>query len=200
METGARPRGRRPGNDDTRGTIRDTARRLFLADGYDRVSLRAIAREADVDPALVHHYFDSKGALFSEALLDGSYVPADIVADILAGGPDEVGTRAARSFLSRSDEMAARGYLDLMKAGEQRFVELRGMNEFTAREIYQPIAEHFGHADAALRGQLAASAGAGMFLARTVLGMRPLSTTAVRTLVAALGVTLQQYLVGSRLH
>lgn len=53
------------------------------------MSLRAIAREADVDPALVHHYFDSKGALFSEALLAGSYIPDDLVADILAGGAAE---------------------------------------------------------------------------------------------------------------
>lgn len=100
--------------------------------------------------------------------------------------------------MARADEMAQRGYLDLMKAGEERFAELRGMNEFVAREVYQPIAEHFGHENAALRGQLAASVGAGLFLTRTVLRMRPLSTVTVRTLVASLGVTLQDYLVGDR--
>lgn len=198
MATGARPRGRRPGNDDTRGTIRDTARRLFLAEGYDRVSLRAIAREADVDPALVHHYFDSKGALFNEAVLDGKCDPRPLVEDILTGEREEVGVRAARSLMSRAGGAASCGYVEVILGGADRFTDLRGVQEFAAREIYQPVAEHFRHDDAALRGQLAASAAVGLFVTRSVLQLRPLSTTAVRTLVARLGTTLQQHLVGDQ--
>ena len=61
----AKPRGRRPGRADTRGTICRAALTLFSTIGYDKVSLRAIAREADVDPALIHHYFSSKSDLFA---------------------------------------------------------------------------------------------------------------------------------------
>ena len=57
-------RGRRPGNPDTRSHIAHVASRLFLRDGFHRTSLRAVAREAEVDPALVHHYFSSKENLF----------------------------------------------------------------------------------------------------------------------------------------
>ena len=65
-----RPRGRRPGRTDTRGAIQAAALALFSEMGYDKVSLRAIARSADVDPALVHHYFENKADLFTRAVLD----------------------------------------------------------------------------------------------------------------------------------
>ena len=41
----AKPRGRRPGRADTRGTICRAALTLFSTIGYDKVSLRAIAAE-----------------------------------------------------------------------------------------------------------------------------------------------------------
>ena len=52
--------GRRPGAADTRGEILAAARSEFAAKGYDASSVRGIAREAGVDPALVHHYFGTK--------------------------------------------------------------------------------------------------------------------------------------------
>jgi AcrR family transcriptional regulator len=62
------PVGRRPGRRDTRAEIVDAARAAFAERGYDGASLRGIARDAGVDPALVHHYFDGKAALFVAAL------------------------------------------------------------------------------------------------------------------------------------
>ena len=62
------PVGRRPGHRDTRSEIVDAARAAFTERGYDGASLRGIARDAGVDPSLVHHYFDGKAALFVAAL------------------------------------------------------------------------------------------------------------------------------------
>ena len=56
--------GRRPGNQDTRQSILDAARAVFADKGFDKASIRAIATEAKVDPALVHHYFGTKDKLF----------------------------------------------------------------------------------------------------------------------------------------
>src|SRR5580704_7988416 len=61
-------RGRRPGNVDTRAEIIEAARSVFVQSGYAAVSLRAVARRAGVDPALIHHYFVDKAALFIEAM------------------------------------------------------------------------------------------------------------------------------------
>ena len=62
------PVGRRPGHRDTRSEIVDAARAAFTERGYEGASLRGIARDAGVDPSLVHHYFDGKAALFVAAL------------------------------------------------------------------------------------------------------------------------------------
>jgi AcrR family transcriptional regulator len=57
------PRGRRPGPTETREDILDAARDLFSQQGYEKASMRAIARRAKVDPALIVHYFSSKEGL-----------------------------------------------------------------------------------------------------------------------------------------
>lgn len=46
------------------------AMRLFAEEGYDNVSVRAVARAAGVAPGLAYHYFDSKEKMFAEAIDD----------------------------------------------------------------------------------------------------------------------------------
>jgi len=60
--------GRPAGPSDTRERILDSARNLFARNGLDITSIRAIAKDAGVDPALVHHYFGTKDALFLAAV------------------------------------------------------------------------------------------------------------------------------------
>src|SRR5262245_37634273 len=67
------PPGRRPGDADTRGTIIGAARAAFLDRGYTAATIRAIARRAEVDPALIYHYFNDKPTLYAATLS----IPAD---------------------------------------------------------------------------------------------------------------------------
>jgi len=73
----------------TRSTILATARSQFGTHGFERTTIRSIASAADVDPALVMHYFGSKAELFAAAsrfdatFPDLSDVAADNVADVL---------------------------------------------------------------------------------------------------------------------
>src|SRR5919206_3634104 len=95
----AQPRtGRRPGPNTTRAAILDAARAAFAARGYDAVSVRAIAREAGVDPALVHRFYGSKERLFVAAM-DLPVAPSDIVRGLLAEGVEDVGERLVRRFV-----------------------------------------------------------------------------------------------------
>lgn len=48
--------GRRPGQTETREAILAAARDLFGRNGYEGATIRAIAAEAGVNPALVHHF------------------------------------------------------------------------------------------------------------------------------------------------
>ncbi len=104
-----RPRGPRGADADTREDIKAAALELFAAHGYEGASLRAIAREAGVDPALVRHYFESKSELFV-----ASMGPLDQIVSrtqfILAGERDTVGERIVRAFLAvwGSDEYGPR--------------------------------------------------------------------------------------------
>ena len=94
---------RRPGAHDPEGRRRDVlaaARRLFASKGYAQTSIRAIAAEADVNPALVVTYFGGKEALFMEVV--GRFT---ISAEALAGGLSGMGARLARMYVDRWENM-----------------------------------------------------------------------------------------------
>ena len=65
--------------------------------------MRAIAADAGVDPALVHHYFGSKDDLFMAAL----QLPVDprvLLAPVLAGGAKDAGPALLRTFFGVWDD------------------------------------------------------------------------------------------------
>lgn len=53
----------------TQGHILDAAEELFSLHGLDGVTIRQIAKQADVDTALLHYYFDNKIGVFDSVLL-----------------------------------------------------------------------------------------------------------------------------------
>lgn len=53
---------------ERRAELLETAMRLFAEQGYDNVSVRAVARAAGVAPGLAYHYFDSKERMFAAAI------------------------------------------------------------------------------------------------------------------------------------
>ncbi|MEU5507621.1 TetR/AcrR family transcriptional regulator [Streptomyces fungicidicus] len=55
-------------SDATRGAILAAARERFAADGYERATIRAIARDADIDPSMVMRYYRNKEGLFAAAV------------------------------------------------------------------------------------------------------------------------------------
>lgn len=92
----ARPAGRPAGDaPDLRERLLDAALRRFAAHGIAATSLRAIAVEAGVNPALVHYYFGDKARL-QAAVVQERVLPA--VADLrgtVQKAPDMAGLVAA---------------------------------------------------------------------------------------------------------
>ncbi len=82
-----------------RKAILEAARRYFERHGYERATIRAIAAEAGVDPALVHHYFGNKERLLVAALRL-PVNPREILPQILEGPAEEIGERLLRRALS----------------------------------------------------------------------------------------------------
>lgn len=60
--------GRRVGGGDTKVQILNAAQILFAENGLDRTTIREVAAKAEVDPALVMHYFKTKQQLFVESI------------------------------------------------------------------------------------------------------------------------------------
>lgn len=60
--------GRRPGQTQTREQILEAARAQFADRGYERTTLRSIARAAGVHPSMLHYHFGSKQQLYGDAL------------------------------------------------------------------------------------------------------------------------------------
>src|SRR6185437_14303334 len=72
--TTPRPGSRAEQRRRTEARILDAASRLFVAAGYERTTIRAVAAAAEVDAGLVMHYFGSKQELFRR-VIDAAPVP-----------------------------------------------------------------------------------------------------------------------------
>lgn len=189
--------GRRQGMSDTRGRILEAARERFAADGYAGATIRAIAADAQVDPALVHHYFGPKTQLFAEIFA----LPVDVervVAGLLDGPRDTLGERMVRTFLSVWDSPEGGTQLRaLLRAALTEDHAAATLREFLFDALLGPVTRALELPQADLRATLAGSQMVGLGVARYVIGIEPLASTDPDTLVAAYAPTLQRYLTGS---
>ncbi|MEU8278744.1 TetR family transcriptional regulator [Microbispora bryophytorum] len=188
---GRRP-GRRPGAADTRGEILAAARRVFAERGFDKATIRGIAREAGVDPALVHHYFDSKEGTFVAAMrlpVD----PSSALPLILSGPREEIGERLVRFVLTMTADPAARepllGLVRTAMVNEQAVGMIR---EFFTSAILGRVAETLNVPP--LRMQAAFAQLFGVVMTRYILRFEPLASADIEEMVALLGPTMQRYL------
>ncbi|HEV2638737.1 MAG TPA: TetR family transcriptional regulator [Actinocrinis sp.] len=186
----------------------EAARSEFAASGYDATSIRAIARAAGVDSALVHHYFGTKQQLFLAAL-DFPLDPQVLADTVIAGDPATVGERTARFAFTLWEQPAVRDRLVAVlraAAGSDQIAQL--MRGFFVRAVVPAVAARLsevgegggagggGGTDPRLRAELAFSQIIGVAMARYVLAVPPISTASVEELVLHIGPTLQRYLGG----
>lgn len=61
-------------DEDVRSALLDSAGKLFLKHGFERVTARQIAAAAGTTPAMIHYYFTNKLGLF-RAMLDRAIAP-----------------------------------------------------------------------------------------------------------------------------
>lgn len=193
----ARRTGRRPGNPDTRDAILTAAREAFAERGFDRASIRAIATSAGVDPALVHHYFGTKDQLFLEAM-NVPIDPRELLPQVLAGGPGQVGERLVRTFLRVWDSPAGAAGVALLRSGVSNEWSARLLRELLTTQILRRVLAglELDPAEAPLRVSLVASQVAGMAMMRYIIKLEPLASAPPETVVAAIAPTVQRYVTG----
>jgi AcrR family transcriptional regulator len=187
-------RGPRPAGARTREEILAAATALFAADGYERTSVRAIAREANVDPALVRHYFDSKVALFVEAMRP-RFELADQVQLLATGDPELVGERVIRFFLATwaHPEVGPR-IITLLRASLEHPHVARHVRVLIVEGVIEKVAAAVGSTNPPASATAAASQVMGLAMLRHVAQWEPLASMPDDELVARFAPVVTRHL------
>ncbi|MFF4084588.1 TetR family transcriptional regulator [Streptomyces sp. NPDC001777] len=196
MTDGPKRRGRpsRTTGPDARTRILDAARAEFAERGYDKTSIRGVARAAGVDSALVHHYFGTKDEVFAAAV-ELSFEPALAIPAVLGEGTEGLGERLARYFLSVWENPASRApLLAVMRSALTHEAAAKVLRGFVLRRLLERVAEALDVPDATFRAELAASHMIGIVMLRYVLRTEPLASAPPERIVELVAPTLQRYL------
>lgn len=194
----AKPRrGRRRGGDtDARAQIVAAATKEFLDRGYDAASIRAIARRAGVDPALVHHYFDDKAELFAESVRT-PIRPDKLVREVLRGPRDDVGVNLVTAILTvLENEKAQARVISLIRTALGHDFAATMLREFIGREVLHRIADELGVDDGELRATAVASQVVGLFMVRYGVRVEPLASASIEEVARRIGPVIQWHLTG----
>src|ERR1700743_661082 len=151
----------------TRAAILDITRSQFGDHGFERTTIRSVASEAGVDPALVMDYFGSKAELFAAAsrfditFPDLSNVAPDRVADVLV--PMFIGAWGPQG-----------PFLPLLRAAATTRVAADALLEVFVDQV-APALSAVVPDHAAERAALVGSQLLGLAVARYILGVPPLA-------------------------
>jgi AcrR family transcriptional regulator len=177
----------------TRDRIMAAAQRIFGRDGYDVATIRAIAAEADINPAMVMRYFGSKEFLFAAATtlkIDRSHIAEApkgkigeaIVRDGLDRWDDpQWGNNVIAMVRSAVNNPAARD-----KFSQGYLQNLKGLQE--------SLAEHHGIKISKETFALLATQVLGVLIARYILRIETVVKTPRETLIREVGRSVQTLL------
>ncbi|MGW7201453.1 TetR/AcrR family transcriptional regulator [Streptomyces chryseus] len=178
-----------------RERILQAARDEFAERGYDKTSMRGIAKAAGVDAALVHHYFGTKDDVFAAAI-EISFEPALVVPAVLGqGGTDGIGERLARYFIGVWENPATRApLLAIVRSALTNETAAKVLRTFLLRRLLERVAAELDVPDPTFRAELAASHMVGIAILRYVVKTEPLASADPERIVAMVAPTLQRYL------
>ncbi|MEU4494336.1 TetR family transcriptional regulator [Streptomyces sp. NBC_00210] len=177
-----------------RERILAAARTEFAERGYDKTTVRGIARAAGVDPALVHHYFGTKDEVFAAAI-EVSFEPALVIPVILGQGAEGIGERLARYFIGVWENPVSRApMLAIIRSALTHDAAAKVLRSFVLRRLLERIAGDLDVPDPKFRAELAASHMIGIVILRYVIQVEPLASADPETIVAMVAPTLQRYL------
>ncbi|MBO4258499.1 TetR/AcrR family transcriptional regulator [Streptomyces griseorubiginosus] len=199
-DTASRRRGRRPRTEsaDTRDRILTVAREEFSERGYDKTSVRGIAKAAGVDSALVHHYFGTKEQVFAAAI-EVAFAPALHAPEALADGPlDGVGERLTRFIFGVWENPTTRTpLLAILRSAVNNETAAAVFRRLVASQLLRRVAAQLDAPDAELRAELAAAQLVGCAMMRYVIKLEPLASADMEQVIARVAPVVQGHLTGS---
>jgi AcrR family transcriptional regulator len=180
----------------TLARIEQAARASFAEHGWAGTTLRGVAREADVDPALVHYYFASK-----EALLDAvTTPPPEWMASIRATNatpPRGRGKAIVRNMLWTWSQPQIRDVLgSILQTAAHEPRTREKLRATVAAALLPAIAQQLDEDERLVRASLISSQLLGLAMLRYVWQVEPLASLREDDLVRLLAPTIQRYLTG----
>jgi AcrR family transcriptional regulator len=175
----------RSGN-TTRTAILEAARARFGADGYERTTIRAVAGDVGIDPAMVMRYFGNKEGLFAAAasfelhLPDLTGVPLEKVAEVLLP-----------RFFAVWEKNAT--FLALLRAAVTSETAAAKMREVFTEQVSPALAPVVTDHQAE-RAAMVGSQVLGLALSRYVIRVPPLVEMSPEELLAWIGPVIEHYL------
>ncbi|MFC6157936.1 TetR/AcrR family transcriptional regulator [Kribbella jiaozuonensis] len=173
-------------SDRTRASILAAARERFGADGYERATIRAIAADAAIDPAMVMRYYGSKEKLFAAAAEFDVRLP-----DLTDVPVEQAGEVLVRHLVERWEEDDTLKVL-LRNAVTNEAAAERMRQVFSAQ--LAPAIQRASVDQPAVRAGLISTQALGFALCRYILELRPVVAMSVDEVVAWLGPTITRYL------
>ena len=169
--------------DATRNRIADAASRRFGREGFERTTVRAIAADACVDPALVLHYFGSKEALFAAV---SSVDPAATTSD---APTDNAVDMASAALASKLGDLAPE-----VMAGLRSILTHPGATQRARASFEREVADLAARLDgptAKRRASLLLASNLGIALARELLEVPSLQEVSEEELIASYGPAIE---------
>ncbi|MFJ3231734.1 TetR family transcriptional regulator [Streptomyces sp. NPDC086787] len=192
-----RGRGRPPRGEstDTRDRILTAAREEFSERGYEKTSVRGIAKAAGVDSALVHHYFGTKEQVF-EAAIEVAFAPAFNAPGAVADGPlDGVGERLTRFIFGIWENPTTRTpLLAIVRSAVNNDTAAAVFRRLIGAQLLRRVAAQVEREDAELRAELAAAQLVGCAMLRYVIKVEPLASADLEQIVARVAPVVQGHL------
>ncbi|NRQ31550.1 TetR/AcrR family transcriptional regulator [Nonomuraea sp. NN258] len=180
----------------TRELILEAAIASFTATGYTGTTIRAVARAAGVDPALVMHFFGTKDGLF-QAAIKGS-MPVRLMTEAFAGDPAGLGERLMTRYLELWEDPLHGGRLSaVLHAATATPGTAELLKGLMAGELLRPLTTRLTGDRADVRAALVATQLIGLAMSRYVLRIEPLASMPAAQVVAAVSPNLQRYLTGT---
>lgn len=181
----------------SREAVLAAAKKRFATDGYDKTTLRAIARDSHVDPAMVLYLFGSKADLFRESLR--LIVDPDVLVAALTGGPDgdpDIGTRLVRAYLRIwAEPDTGSSMVAMLQSATSNSDAYEAFRAFMQNFVLTAVSGALGgDEDARLRAMLAASQLVGMAMLRYVMKVGPLAALPDDEVVRLIAPTVTRYL------
>lgn len=191
-------RGRRVGSSNTRDAILAAAKKSFATDGFAATTIRKVAKDAGVDPALVMQFYQSKDVLFG-ASLAVSVDALNSMSDAYEGPFEGLGLRVTRAFIKlwESKNGDAEALFAMQRAAMSSELAASQLRDFVQYRLVEVISPKIhGGPDAPLRAGLAAAMLVGVIVSRDIVRVPVVANEKQEVVIELVGAAIQTILTG----